>query len=257
MDLFFELNRSCNMACSHCLRGDAERTTMSDKIIQAALDKLGGLCDMVGIGGGEPLLTKRVLRRFYQQLSWYLNTDYFESLWIVTNGKTLVKEIDNYEYSDANGPLMDTLLLLSYQVNVSLAVSIDRFHGPDANLRRHRIEEYFGWIDDINVSSMGPMGSNSLIQMGRAYGKELKVYGGEGNNNMYYVDVFGYVWASCDLSYEFMKANRDTVLCYGNVLTHTTEDFQQAFVNLEEVIRKTEEGVILVTENGITNLAVI
>ena len=58
--LLLEVTRQCNMACRHCMRGDAENLSMSDTIIDRIFRdtrKIGHLC----LTGGEPSLAPRVI----------------------------------------------------------------------------------------------------------------------------------------------------------------------------------------------------
>ena len=56
-----ELTRRCNMACEHCLRGDAENMDMPTKYLEqffSKVDYVSSLC----LTGGEPSLVPEKIR---------------------------------------------------------------------------------------------------------------------------------------------------------------------------------------------------
>ena len=54
-DLSIEITRRCNLACQHCMRGEAENLDMSNEVIDQLLDRTSEI-GYLGITGGEPLL---------------------------------------------------------------------------------------------------------------------------------------------------------------------------------------------------------
>lgn len=48
-----ELTRRCNMACEHCMRGDAQKRDISDETLDSFFSKIDGISDLT-LTGGEP-----------------------------------------------------------------------------------------------------------------------------------------------------------------------------------------------------------
>lgn len=58
--LYFELTRKCNMNCKHCMKGQAQNSTISKKIIDSVLDQVGYVMNL-DITGGEPMLEPELI----------------------------------------------------------------------------------------------------------------------------------------------------------------------------------------------------
>lgn len=65
-NLVLEVTRRCNMACEHCLRGDAQNMDMSKEIIDEVLKSCNGI-NSVTFAGGEPSLNISIIRYFFEQ----------------------------------------------------------------------------------------------------------------------------------------------------------------------------------------------
>lgn len=83
-DLILEVTRRCNMACEHCLRGDAQNMDMSTEVVDQILEH----CDSIGavtFSGGEPSLNIPLIRYFFEKAEErnMLPTSFY----VVTNGK--------------------------------------------------------------------------------------------------------------------------------------------------------------------------
>ena len=59
--LTVEITRKCNMACAHCLRGDAENVDLTNMDIDGVLDQAEAIGRLI-ITGGEPLLNLRAMQ---------------------------------------------------------------------------------------------------------------------------------------------------------------------------------------------------
>ena len=60
-NLCLEITRRCNMACAHCLRGDAQNVDMSHEIIDRALENVLSIGSLT-FTGGEPSLNVDAMR---------------------------------------------------------------------------------------------------------------------------------------------------------------------------------------------------
>jgi len=84
-DLMIELTRSCNMVCTHCIRGKAQNTTISMDTISDFFDKLNVLdIGTLMFTGGEPSLYPELIMETVALLE-RKNIPY-QSFFIATNG---------------------------------------------------------------------------------------------------------------------------------------------------------------------------
>ena len=58
--LCFEVTRRCNMACEHCMRGDAQDLAISKEVIDKCLDRVAGVHSII-LTGGEPFLEPDII----------------------------------------------------------------------------------------------------------------------------------------------------------------------------------------------------
>lgn len=234
MEVFLELTRDCNMACTHCLRGDALNQSMSQNVAYFALRHFEP--SYLGIGGGEPLSNSKDMQ--FLRNSLLQASVYPDDMWIVTNGIVLAKED---QFSDDPDERVLTDILLDMPIaHISLAVSTDKFHGPKATHRYNLIQDIFSYSDKVSVTSHGT--DTNLVDMGRYKGGlEIDIT----CVDYVYVDINGYIWAACDLSYEFMdnSDNRNSIVCFGNVLTNTLEQIRSRMKELQEFLNEDYLGV--------------
>lgn len=126
-DLSIEVTRRCNMACAHCLRGDAQQKDLD-------LDKLEiFLKDVEYIGsitftGGEPTLNVPAIRETLNLCKKYGIC--VSSFYVVTNGKQittdfLVALLEWYAYCVESGGEIETC---------GVTISNDEFHD---NIDKH------------------------------------------------------------------------------------------------------------------------
>ena len=230
--LFLELTRRCNLKCTHCLRGTAQSKDMTELTMWWAMRKLPE--DYLGIGGGEPLMNDTHIKKLRNAI---FQSDYIRDineLYMVTNGKGLARSEKLLKYLRENF----TFLELIY-----LHVSTDQYHDLDRRINYNIISDYFEYTDAVYVQEHGPSREEFIVDMGRAdRGKAVDVWQ---DDDMLYVDVDGYVWGSCDLSYTFMKKFRDRAICYGNVVTDTSESIYQNRKDLSEYLELIEDSLAL------------
>lgn len=246
MNLGLELSRRCDMTCSHCLRGDAQGQDMSEHTLRTVLQVFGAEISHMFIGGGEPTLKPELLTRLRHNMLWAeVRVD---SMFIVTNGKRLVKELDRADYDDydeygdvLDGPAMDAIRKLSWSMQVDLTVSTDRWHGPLAHSRYVQLESAFEHVQAVSVNTQGPAGVDNLVGIGRARGyKALKIHLGEECNDirgysLTYVTIKGDVYVSCDMSYAMMDSLQESKVCIGNVHKNSFDDISANFRALSTV----------------------
>jgi len=243
MELFFELTRRCDMQCNHCLRGNAEGKDMSRHTIRTILNKLGGEAYQFGFGGGEAILKPALIEAFTQEVMWSpVNTQYFDPTWIVSNGKRLFKCDGNTydeefeERVESESHLIKALRDLARHIPINLAVSIDKWHDENASGRFKHVEGLFEVDNNIEVVSFGPSSSINLISMGRnaGGGQDLNI---ESDSRLWYVTYDGYIYTSCDLSYNFMDNFRGSALCLGSIHLNTYDEIHDAYHYLQSILK--------------------
>ena len=232
MSLFLELSRNCNMSCSHCLRGELQNKYMSGHILRTTLHKLDA--DDLGIGGGEPLSSSKLMKTLRNALLQARVSPSY--LWIVTNGIGLMR-VPKIIKAVAALPISE----------ISLAVSVDEYHDADSDTRHFNVKGLTEPYNNITACKHGA-DSRSIVGMGKAasWGTEITI---EPEEDMTYVDIYGYVWPSCDLSYNFMDTNRATPICLGNVLTDTEEQIKEKRNILIELVDEQLDGKLEVLEH--------
>ena len=209
--LVLEVTRRCNMACDHCMRGDAQALDMSTKVIDRVLDAVQGH----GIGavtftGGEPTLNVPTIQYLVEQVQ--ARRIGVGSFYVVTNGKVECMPIvhaliDLYAYCDE--PEMCTLVC-----------STDAYHEAVQKSKLYTALKFF------NTDGHGPNDDRSIILEGRASenGIGLRDYTAEKweldvqddfvcVNNTLHISANGNVMSGCDFSFD--RIDEEAV---GNVL---------------------------------------
>lgn len=136
--LDIEITRRCNLACPHCMRGDAENVDISTETIDKLLDRTCRI-DWILLTGGEPTLNYGAMRYLLDGL--IKRKIPLKGLCFVTNGIVKSKELVKLFYD------------FSYYIHqynakakkhIDFAISQDRYHGTDTE------EHYKYWFSAIN-----------------------------------------------------------------------------------------------------------
>ena len=215
--LILEVTRRCNMACDHCLRGDAQAIDMSTDVIDRVLDSVTGHgISTVTFTGGEPTLNVPAIQYFVDQVK--ARRIGVGSFYVVTNGKVeslplLHALIDLYAHCDE--PEMS-----------GLVISTDDYHEGVDDPRIYKALKFF------NAEGHGPSDNRYVIQEGRALEngigeRESKPESWELDVNDDYVSVNSTLHVSangnviCGCDYSFETIDRDHV---GNILRESLKD---------------------------------
>lgn len=197
--LVLEVTRRCNMACEHCLRGDAQAVDMQKSIVDQVLRKIDSISE-VTFTGGEPSLNIPIINYFMNQADKLGKLPH--SFYLVTNG--LENQLE----------LATTMLKwyerMDEQELCAVAVSRDRFHAP---LRRPSIVEALTFC--CPDKTHGAESSDRwVIRTGRALDNgigtqtpdSLEFSINEDNDTLYidrlYVSANGLCTGNCDAAYE-------------------------------------------------------
>lgn len=228
-DLVLEVTRKCNMCCDHCLRGDAEEKDMPEEVAFTALSSFSEI-GTITFSGGEPFLNKKLICSIVEFiLDKKIKVNNF---FIATNGmiydEEIIKSLEKL-YNYINCIDLDAQELLPYG-NVddlycnedffgSITVSRDFFHDeiPLSNYVKFSKLPFFTKDKDIFATSkVRSIEENFkyLIPEGRSYEfgltdkKAIKYVSNvesEKNGYITYVNVDGYVFSDCNLSYNSQK----------------------------------------------------
>lgn len=117
-DLCIETTRRCNMACAHCMRGDAMNRDLDPALLDKLFSRLSGIGNVTPTGG-EPSLNPAALLQIRDAILKY-NIP-VAGVYLVTNGKEITDEfLHNF---------LSLLLATEMDPEVSgLALSQDMFH---------------------------------------------------------------------------------------------------------------------------------
>ena len=159
----FEITQKCNMACEHCLRGDARNVDMSFDIIDAILERVESI-GQIGFTGGEPSLKPEIMRYILDGCK--KRNIPVNSFYLATNAKEIKPEflhilIDWYAYCLSCDPYEAKEMSI-------LAPSADEFHEyvPEENWN---VLKAFSFWDDCKDYMDGKSSANRiLIDEGRA-----------------------------------------------------------------------------------------
>lgn len=66
--LTIEVTRRCNMACGHCLRGDAENVDLTDIDVDSMLDQTEAIGRLI-LTGGEPTMNLRAIQHLVNEIA--------------------------------------------------------------------------------------------------------------------------------------------------------------------------------------------
>lgn len=215
-NLVLEVTRRCNMQCNHCMRGDAQDTDMDTTVIQRLFEGTREIKHLT-LTGGEPSLCPEVI----DYIAYYIRQNFCRigSFFCATNAK---------EYSEPFVAALNKLYdLCADKKECILSVSIDQFHNdqdPTAIAQYRELPYYRGTKEKglIRKADILSEGRAEKLGLGRVvippnerfYELTFNGFDMEVGDRVY-VNAFGDVLASADLSYE--KQSR--VRC-GNILTH-------------------------------------
>jgi len=243
--LVLEVTRKCNMRCSHCMRGNPQRLTMSRDVLWHTLKDVSSI-STITFTGGEPSLAPQVLEDAMDIIrDCRIELGGFD---IVTNGKTrngfqrFLKVCDRlYEWSDE-------------KESCGLVVSRDQFHKremPQLNLSKFmgRAEDYDGGYEfereyfhptdrDRPIERVINDGRAEELQLGGRDPEQqspwlIRTWHDEDNphvtEDVVYVAANGNVVSNCDMS--FKRIDRES---RGNVLEKPLKDIILSYCKKEE-----------------------
>lgn len=246
--LVIEVTRKCNMKCEHCLRGAAQRKTISDQHIYKILQLIDNVSNLT-ITGGEPTLAQDALNQI-QHCITYGNCD-VGNFYMVTNGKAINAETVAAWAYDMDRVCSDNDIS-------GIAFSFDNFHTrtfncqqEDKQTRNYRklqeIMEYEYGLDEdfVRKHTDKSFDYNRLVSEGRAedfgsrgVNKDFFVeddYDDNDDDNddvnfsegVLYLSSNGNIIAGCDWSYHNIDNRKDIFIAHIDDI-HCTDDLIEA-----------------------------
>ena len=265
-----EVTRKCNMKCEHCLRGAAQRKTISEH----HLYKFFRLVNDIGtltITGGEPTLAMDSLNNI-RHCSIYENCS-INDFFMVTNGKAInLDKLAEWAYLMHETCHNNELS--------SVAFSFDNFHSntfewkqlQKRNSNYERLAEIMEMEYGITGNGCGgsfihkhsteKMDYNNLLAQGRAedFGSrensietfEIDNYGDDdvyvGGDGFLYLSANGYIVEGCNWSYHSIDNNKniriahiDDLNCEQDLIDALKAYNAKQGVETEEEIEQAEE----------------
>lgn len=237
-ELILEVTRKCNMACAHCLRGDARDTQMECDIIPHIFKNVGSI-DSITFSGGEPTLNVPFITKV---VDYIIEHDIFVGgVFIATNAKIYSQEM----VDDVRKLMMHRLSKDDYGVSAAgmemeylreevldrfiIAPSRDNFHEdiPVNNLICYMASGFYSDMKTVDFSKH----PDYVIAMGRGADLphssfrpiyELSIMDSD-EDSIYaesvYVNAEGDVYGCCDMSYDRQECSG-----YGNVYESSLAD---------------------------------
>lgn len=210
-NLCIEITRRCNMACAHCLRGDAQTADINHEVIDKALENVTSIGTLT-FTGGEPSLNVEAMRYTLEKCEE--EGIFVSTFYVVTNGKSVSDDflhvlVDWYVFCVENGGEGEYC---------GVALSKDRFHEPIPTRNELLLRSLSFFREDKfnrNNSDQWLLAEGRAVQIAgvtRAvcdYLPEISVYEDEVSiQDTIYVTVSGDVLAGCDWSYENQKHHK-------------------------------------------------
>lgn len=212
--LLLEVTRACNMACAHCMRGDAEGRSMGYAIVDRIFQDTRHI-EHLCLTGGEPSLAPHVISEIvYRARRWRCTIG---SFFCATNAKAY-----SQPFADA---LTELYRYCTNEQRCTLTVSIDQFHAPaePQALENYRRLPYYkpvyehGQIPPYSVLNEGRARENGIGQSeipikGCVYDADYTGFRCTFGDTVY-INAKGDVLLNADLSYqsqeEFSLGNLD------------------------------------------------
>lgn len=229
-NMVLEVTRKCNLKCAHCLRGCAQRLTMSREVLCNALRDVEAIYNLT-FTGGEPSLAPEVIEDFLQECYWR-KID-VQSFYIVTNAmphnkyRRFLNAVHKlYGYCDEKGCCSLTVSRDQYHsFHPGLLNKFDMFrneYGEWEERPYFRLDDYRKHI--IHVIDEGRAEANNIGTKEREIQAPWEFHDDIVNERVLYISANGNVTSSCDMS--FHRIDKE---CKGNVLQTPLREIIESF----------------------------
>ena len=204
-NLVIEVTRKCNMACAHCLRGEAQKIDIDTEYIDQLLENVSGIGNIT-FSGGEPSLN--ICAIDHTLAACQARNISVGSFYVVTNGKTntlplAITCLKWYAYCDDQEEMC------------GLALSKDIFHDdiPSENesilrgLAFFREDKFtdFNRTKIINAGRAEMLGGYNKVDV-ESHNEKFSYWGdiedGYTIETMIYLSANGEIRTNCDSAYD-------------------------------------------------------
>jgi len=265
-DVVIEATRKCNMRCEHCLRGAAQRKSISDNHVYKFLNLIDNIGTLT-ISGGEPTLAMPSLKQIENCIR-YGSVD-VGNFYMVTNGKSIcVDDLADWIYNMYEVCSDNEISMLGF--------SFDTFHTQMFNWKQlEKHQRNFDRLQEVMECSYGITGNgcgasivgkhsdktwgyHSLITEGR--GEEigtreinpLLFETWENDNDIQisettlYLSSNGYIVSGCDWSYHSIDTRKDIRIAHIDDI-NCSDDLIEAIKKYNAKLEKTlqSESVVV------------
>jgi hypothetical protein len=215
-ELVLEVTRRCNMACEHCLRGDAQALDLDTRVIDKLFEQVTSI-SCVTFTGGEPSLNVKAIQYFVKKATSLKIS--IESFYVVTNGKKV------------SLPLMKTLIdlysICGEKECCQLVVSRDQYHEYDGGAQETPMYEALRFYnkEDRRTPITNPLSEGRALENGLGAGEEAKHEGFEYDeeyesaSGIVYISSNGNVLDNCNMAFDRIDTE-----AIGNILTEPLKD---------------------------------
>lgn len=217
-NLVIEVTRKCNMACEHCLRGNAVNLDIKKEYIDSLLSQVESI-GIVTFTGGEPSLNVPIMNYFLEQCK--ANNIYVGSFYIATNGMKVNEDF-----------VLFCLRMYSFcgdKEFCQVEVSNDLFHANEGNFDETLLSGLSFFSKKFENDGYNYHYGDSLIKEGKAktelgMGRETdkgqtksKMDLDTFNDSDIYLNCKGEIIYGCDWSYANQRYHK---LCNVDELTY-------------------------------------
>ncbi len=221
-NVIVEVTRRCQLACGHCLRGEAENMDQKAEHIKNLVSRVSQI-GTVTFSGGEPALNVRALRYFLAECKRQ-KVD-VGNFYVATNG---IIASDSFIRV-----LIDWYLYCSDNECSAVEVSNDGYHADEkqgmkvgeARLKclsfAHNKWEKVEYHEPISEGRSEGMGNREP----RDYGFDVDMEQGYVSEGDFYLNCKGEVISGCDFSYE--NQSRHKVCDISNLTLEALRDYKK------------------------------
>ena len=150
--LIFEVTRRCNMACEHCLRGEAQNKDMDKETVDKVLDSVENI-GILTLTGGEPTLNLELCRYIFDGIK--KRNIHMEGFFVATNGKEHQMELAQL--------LLENIPYAESAEYCGISVSKDVFHDEVTRSPVEYLSIYRDWKEQGDYKNY-----TTLVSRGRA-----------------------------------------------------------------------------------------
>lgn len=233
-NLIIEVTRRCNMACPHCMRGDAQKMDLDIEHVRRLFDRVSEIHTLT-FTGGEPSLVPHIIDEIIEEArARGINIGNF---YIATNGKDVSAEFSQV--------LMKLWWYCSDNEISSVDISNDAYHEYDPDyLEKLSALRFVGKRTDEDYKDY----RGSMISMGRAAymgtrypsveEMDLDTEYGSISAGEFYLNCKGNILGCCDLSYQLQDDPR-LIVC--NV--ESLDELETACAAYDQRLEKVKEVI--------------